>query len=341
MRRMYKHQIHRSSRIIASLWLCGIFIVLAAVRAISATPAAIAAPLTRLTGESVLRAAEGREPEFFGCLREQNIGLIIAHRGGAMPDFPENAVPTMQRSTSLVPVIVETDVQESADGVLFINHDDTFNRTTTGSGKVGAAAWADIAKLSLLDPIGLPTAYHPPRFRDVLDAGKGRFLIVVDVKTSNHDHVMREVSEAGAQGRVIYLGLAREEAKTLLQSQPNAMILLAVGDEADLAREKSGGVLGPNATVFVSPQQWDQGMIDGIHSAGASVISVSYSGALFWGGQESPDALYTSLKDAPAYLSMVHRGANLIFSNRPVEAAGALLSDPEYTRRLMRCLRRP
>ncbi len=58
---------------------------------------------------------------------------IIAHRG-ASQDAPENTVPAFDAAVEAGADLVEVDVQLSADGVPFLFHDDTPERTTDVAG---------------------------------------------------------------------------------------------------------------------------------------------------------------------------------------------------------------
>ncbi len=59
--------------------------------------------------------------------------MIIAHRG-AEKIAPENTVSSYKKAIEKGAQILETDVQMSSDGKLFLMHDYTLNRTTTGKG---------------------------------------------------------------------------------------------------------------------------------------------------------------------------------------------------------------
>jgi glycerophosphoryl diester phosphodiesterase len=58
--------------------------------------------------------------------------LLIAHRGASML-APENTIAAANLANSLGVYGLETDVQVSQDGVLFLMHDDTLDRTTDAS----------------------------------------------------------------------------------------------------------------------------------------------------------------------------------------------------------------
>jgi glycerophosphoryl diester phosphodiesterase len=63
---------------------------------------------------------------------------IVAHRGDA-EHFPENTLPALEAAWRRGIVHVEFDVQLSADGVPFVIHDASLERTTRGTGDVRLA----------------------------------------------------------------------------------------------------------------------------------------------------------------------------------------------------------
>lgn len=76
--------------------------------------------------------------------------FILAHRG-ARSQAPENTLPAFQKAFELGADGFECDIFLSQDGVPVIMHDDTLNRTTTGTGFV----WEHSAKE--LRALGVPT----------------------------------------------------------------------------------------------------------------------------------------------------------------------------------------
>ena len=85
-------------------------------------PAGDDAPGWRLTPEGDLNT-------FFDCLDDAGLALVSAHRGGPAEGLPENALETLQATLASVPAMMEIDVAQSADGVLFLMHDDRRDRT--------------------------------------------------------------------------------------------------------------------------------------------------------------------------------------------------------------------
>ncbi|MGH8849572.1 MAG: glycerophosphodiester phosphodiesterase [Casimicrobiaceae bacterium] len=70
----------------------------------------------------------------------------IAHRGAGKL-APENTLAAMRVGHAHGYRMVEFDVKLSGDGVPFLLHDDTLDRTTDGRGRADAHTWAELAKL--------------------------------------------------------------------------------------------------------------------------------------------------------------------------------------------------
>ena len=70
----------------------------------------------------------------------------IAHRGAGKL-APENTLAAFRRGASCGHTMFECDVKLSSDGVPFLLHDDTLERTTNGYGPAGSHNWAALQKL--------------------------------------------------------------------------------------------------------------------------------------------------------------------------------------------------
>ena len=62
--------------------------------------------------------------------------VFVAMHRGDWRNFPENSKGAILSSIRLGADIVELDVHMTKDGRFILNHDNTFDRTTTGKGKV-------------------------------------------------------------------------------------------------------------------------------------------------------------------------------------------------------------
>ncbi|HSI57943.1 MAG TPA: glycerophosphodiester phosphodiesterase [Ideonella sp.] len=72
--------------------------------------------------------------------------LWIAHRGAGKL-APENTLAAFRLGASHGFRCFETDVKLSADGVPFLLHDATLDRTTTASGVAGELSWSELSRL--------------------------------------------------------------------------------------------------------------------------------------------------------------------------------------------------
>ena len=109
---------------------------------------------------------------------------IVAHRG-AWHLAPENSVASILRAAEAGYEVVEIDVQCSADGVLFLMHDETLTRMTGEAALAQSLSWAELRALALRAGDGqgdaAPTAHRIPTLQEALEAahwthlpGRGR-----------------------------------------------------------------------------------------------------------------------------------------------------------------------
>ena len=105
--------------------------------------------------------------------------MIFAHRGN-WRNSAENSLQAFQDCIDESIDGIEVDLQMTKDSVLVIMHDETIDRTTTGSGKVSDHTLDQLRKLYLLTPIGVKTRQRIPTFEEVLLLAKDKILIQVD-----------------------------------------------------------------------------------------------------------------------------------------------------------------
>ncbi len=73
---------------------------------------------------------------------------ILAHRG-ASAYYPENTLPSFYRGLELGGNGLETDLQKSKDGVIYLFHDDTMGRTSTVKGKTSDYTWEELKQVDV------------------------------------------------------------------------------------------------------------------------------------------------------------------------------------------------
>lgn len=79
-------------------------------------------------------------------MRQWSFPFWIAHRGAGKL-APENTLAAFRLGASHGYSAFECDVKLSADGVPFLLHDDTLDRTTAAKGPAGSRSWSELSRL--------------------------------------------------------------------------------------------------------------------------------------------------------------------------------------------------
>jgi len=118
--------------------------------------------------------------------------LPIAHRG-ASGTTPENTKLAFIRALDLGARVIELDVQLTRDATVIVFHDDTLDRTTSGTGKVADTDFAKIRKLDAGSWFS-PTFAHleVPTLEETLDVLRGRADLNIELKPEPDAGVRRE-----------------------------------------------------------------------------------------------------------------------------------------------------
>ena len=101
---------------------------------------------------------------------------VIAHRGFSS-NFPENTLLAFREAQRVGVDMVECDVHLTRDGKLVVIHDSALDRTTDGSGPVGAYTMQELGALDAGSGERLPT------LQELLDAVS--LPVVVEIKTAD------------------------------------------------------------------------------------------------------------------------------------------------------------
>lgn len=76
--------------------------------------------------------------------------LIVGHRGGAGM-APENSLQCIEKGIQTGADMIEIDIHLTKDGELVVCHDQTIDRTTTGTGKIAEMTLSEIRKFHIVD----------------------------------------------------------------------------------------------------------------------------------------------------------------------------------------------
>ena len=118
----------------------------------------------------------------------------IAHRGAGKL-APENTLAAFKLGASHGYRMFECDVKLSADGVPFLLHDNTLNRTTTGKGTAGEQTWRELSQLDAgswhqIDNIGSFTGEPLPTLANIAQfCLKNGYFLNIEIKATPSQEV--------------------------------------------------------------------------------------------------------------------------------------------------------
>jgi len=185
------------------------------------------------------------------CFEASGKTLISAHRGGPSAGLPENGLETMDAILAGVPAIMEIDVAQSTDGVLYLMHDRTIDRTTTGAGRTADLAWNEIKDLNLVDTAGWVTPYKVPTFEAALDWAKGKTVLQVDFKrTASFEDTVALINAKGMADHVILIAYSQGQAVKLHNLAPDMLISYSISKPGDLDAIVKAGVPAEKIIAF-------------------------------------------------------------------------------------------
>lgn len=182
-------------------------------------------------------------PAYLDCAREQGVALLQAHRAGDRPGAAENSLAAINASLADGAAFVEIDVARTADGVLVLMHDDTVERTTTGTGHVVDMTYDELAALTLVDVDGRDTGEPVPTLAEALEALDGRGFAQIDRKRPvTFDEIADVIEAANATDRVMVITYSIEQAIALSRRLPGVMVSTGIDSRDDVAALRAADV---------------------------------------------------------------------------------------------------
>jgi len=254
------------------------------------------------------------------CFEAAGQTLISAHRGGPTPGLPENAIPTMDALLMAAPAIMEVDVGQSRDGVHFLLHDDTLDRTTTGTGEAAAQDWATLSQLRLKDNWGWVTPYAIPTLEQALAWAKGRTVLQIDFKRSaDYAKIAAAIREAGMSEAVILIAYTVEQAASLHRTAPEMLISVSVDSFEDVAALKAAGIPENRMVAFTGTRLPKPELYRELDKADIEVIFGTLGRPPY-----AMDAVIERYGMNGRYAQLGKDGVDILATDRPREAAAAL-----------------
>lgn len=262
---------------------------------------------------------EGNLSGFLDCHENSGTTLISAHRGGPSPGLPENAIETMDAVLTAIPAIMEVDIAQSRDGVHFLMHDKTLDRTTTGKGVAAEQDWSAISKLRLKDADGWITPYRVPTLKAALEWANDRTVLQLDFKHSaSYEKVIAAVRETGNAHNVILIAYSVEAAVKLNKLAPEMMISLSIEKPSALVEAEDAGIPKDKLIAFTGIRLVRPNLYQALDDEDGEVIF----GTLGW--RNSIDQQIEQLGSYARYAELGQNGVDIIATDRPRAAAKAL-----------------
>jgi len=242
--------------------------------------------------------------------------LISCHRGGVLPGYPENAIETFANSIKLHPSIIECDAALTSDSALVMMHDDRLDRTSNGTGPIGAKSLAELKELRLKDNEGTLTSFQIPTLDEVLKWGKNKVIFTLDVKRGVPYKMMVEaVRRNKAEAYSIMITYSATQAAEVYQLAPDLMISASIRSVADLERLNQLGIPNNRIVAFVGTSAPDKVVYDYLHSKGIWCI-LGTMGNLDKSAKVNGEQFYKAL---------IKGGADILSSDRGKESGSELL----------------
>ena len=149
--------------------------------------------------------------------------LVAAHRA-AHHVYPENSLQAIEHAIKLGVDIIEIDVKVSKDGIPFLMHDRTMDRTTTGKGDPEEFTWKELQEFFIVDK-GKTTKLKIPSLHDALELAYGKILIDLDLKTDKIGDVVRVVNKTNSKDFVFFFDSDYNVLSRVHEADKNFMIM--------------------------------------------------------------------------------------------------------------------
>jgi len=204
----------------------------------------------------------------------------IAHRGAGKL-APENTLAAFRLGAQHGYRMFECDVKLSADGVPFLMHDATLERTTSGHGIGGDHPWSELARLDAGGWHSRGYAGEPlPTFENIARycLANGHFLNIEIKPTPGHEAETGEVVArhaanfwAGQPVPPLLTSFRPESLQGALAAAPHLPRGLLLDTLWDGCFEMAGSL--HCAAIVCNHALWDAPLVDRVHAAGMRCLS--------------------------------------------------------------------
>ncbi len=265
--------------------------------------------------------------------------LLSAHRGGAVDGYPENCIATFEHTIEHAFSMLEIDLRTSRDGILVLHHDETLDRTTTGTGPVNELTLAQLQQLRLKDKQGNPTDFSIPTLDSAIEWARDKTILILDKKQVSVEVCVEKIRERHAQSFVMVMASNPKDIKTCYELDPDIMMEVMVGDEARVKSYRSSGVPWHRIVAFVGHEPPEnQALLQQLHAEGVCCMagtSRNLDRELREHANANLDELRSRYRDRLAF------GIDLVETDLPVQVGKLLYASPDIPANLVKFFHLP
>jgi glycerophosphoryl diester phosphodiesterase len=285
------------------------------------------------TADAWIGPGTGYLENYLDCLSDARTPLVAAHRGGAAPGYPENAIETFAHTLSQVPALIETDVSATRNGVLVLMHDDDLARTSTCRGAVADTTWSALAGCRLKDDDGRTTAFTIPSLAEALAWADGRAVLEFDVKRSvRFPDVIDVVRAAHAEERVIIITYTAAAAARVARLAPEMTFTATIDSLDDLDTLEARGVDLEQVVAWTGTNAPDPTLYAALEAERIPVVFGTLGNP-----SHSVDGEIARTGEEGRYRAIAQDGVDIIATDRPVAAYQALAEAGDPTEAIAAC----
>lgn len=240
--------------------------------------------------------------------------LVSVHRGGkGIVNYPENCLETLQFINDSINAIFEVDVAQTKDSILVLMHDNSIDRTTTGSGLVKNKNFNQLQKFYLIDDFGNQTKYKIPNFYKVLNWAKdNNVVLTIDIKRSvDVKDVIDVVRKTKSEDIAIIICYDLEQSLKVYDLAPELMQSVSARNQKEFDGLLDSGIPSKNMLAFTGTRLSSDTLYKNIHAKGIRTI-LGTLGNLDNQAAARGDHLYITWKE---------KGIDIFATDRPFEVA--------------------
>lgn len=201
--------------------------------------------------------------------------IISVHRGGkSIENYPENCLETLQYVNDSISAIFEIDVAKTKDNQLVLMHDNSLERTTTGTGPLTDFTYQELKSYNLEDDFGNETRFKIPLFTEVLKWAKANdAVLTVDIKRSVAvKDVINAIRQEKAEDQCVIITYDIEQAQKAYQLAPELLLSVSARNEKELHWLLESNIPTENMLAFTGTRLSPDAFYKQVQSHGIKTI---------------------------------------------------------------------